>query len=142
MSKTTIINHFGTLIGWNAITLNIFGRDVEGITEIAYSDTVEWSNEKGANMFPIGEGQGDYEAKASITLYEEEVRAIEAALPKVKRIQDALADITVAYEVDAKVYVDVIHNVRIKTRGVDAKQGDKKLTQKLELKTSHITWNK
>ena len=38
MGKTTVVNHFGKLQGWNNVTFNLLGRDVVGITEINYSE--------------------------------------------------------------------------------------------------------
>ena len=48
-----IVNKFGTLIGWKAITFNLMGRDVEGITEIEYDDKMAIDNEYGAGDMPI-----------------------------------------------------------------------------------------
>lgn len=141
MAKPTIVNRFGTLTGWNRTTFNWYGRDVEGITELAYDDNVDWTNEYAANKMPIGEGEGNYEAKASVTLLIEEMRAMSDKLKKGERIQEILGEAIVEYEYGGKFYKDVIYNIRIKNRGVDVKQGDKKIATKHELKTSHIDWN-
>ena len=61
----TIINRFGKVAGWNSITVNLLGRDVEGITEIEYSDSLEKENIRGAGAYPVGRGEGNYEAKAT-----------------------------------------------------------------------------
>jgi hypothetical protein len=141
MGKPTIINRFGKLTGWNSITWNWFDRDVEGITQLAYSDTVDWENQYGANKMPIGEGEGNYEASASVTLKIEEVRAMEEALPQGVRLQDVSATVIVEYEYGGKIYKDVINNVRIRTRGIDVSQSDKSIEHQHELKVSHIDWN-
>jgi len=88
MAKTTIINQFGKLQGWNNITLNLLGRDVVGITELSYSDTTKKENVMAAGAYPVGRSESNYEAKASITLLKEEIDAILASLPKGKRLQD------------------------------------------------------
>ena len=42
--KTLLINKLGTVAGWNRITSTMLGRDLEGITELEYGDTVEKEN--------------------------------------------------------------------------------------------------
>ena len=75
-TDATIINRFGQMTGWNNIVVNMLSRDVEGITELAYDDNVKKEHAYGAGKFPVGRGEGNYEAKASITLYKEEVDKI------------------------------------------------------------------
>lgn len=141
MPQPTLINKFGKMMGWNSITFNLFNRDIEGILEFSYDDQVDWENIYGANKFPIGEGEGNYEATASLTVTAEEWRAMLDSVPADARIQDSLGDIIVAYEYQNRVYRDIVRNVRIKKHGVEPKQGDKSLGITLELKVSHIDWN-
>lgn len=141
--QPAIVNKFGKVAGWNSVTLNLLGRDVEGITEIAYDDTVEKENIYGAGGYPVGRGEGNYAATASITLMEEERRAIMGALPPQNKIQDIPAfDIPVSYEYAGKIYKDVIHNAEFMNNGVEVKQNDKTIAFKFDLIVSHITWNK
>lgn len=138
----TIINKFGKVAGWNSITVNLLGRDVEGITELEYSDSVEKENIRGAGAYPVGRGEGNYEAKASITLQHEEVVALRAALGAGKSLSDiAPFDIVVRYEYDGFVYKDVICNCEFLGNSATAKQGDKSLSSKQDLIVSHIDWN-
>ena len=140
---TTIINKFGTMAGWNDITVNLLSRDVEGITELAYDDTVQKENQPGAGMYPVGRSKGNYEAKASITLYKEEIDAIKEALPAGARIQDILPfDINVQYQkADGSVVKDRIRNCEFTNDGVDVKNNDGTISTKLDLIVSHIEWN-
>jgi hypothetical protein len=140
--QTTIINKFGKLAGWNSITTNMLGRDVEGITELEYTDTTAKENAYGAGSYPVGRGEGNYEAKASITLYVEEMNAIQKSLPPGKSIADiAPFDITVEYAYQNMKYKDRIHNAEFTGRGVSVKQGDKTIAYKQDLIISHIDWN-
>lgn len=137
-----IKNRFGTLIGWNNITVHILGRDVDGITEVDYEDEMEMNNEHGGGEFPVGQSEGNYEAKVSMTLYAEEIIALQKSLPSGKRLQQIKPfDIPVVYEYDGEILKDVIRNCRIKNNGRSVKQGDGKIVQKLELLCSHIDWN-
>jgi len=139
---SSIINKFGKLAGWNSITVNFLGRDVEGITELEYNDTTVKENAYGAGKYPVGRGEGNYEPKASITLYVEETNAIQRSLPPGKSLADiAPFDIVVEYEYNNFKYKDRIHNCEFTGRGIAVKQGDKTIAFKHELVVSHIGWN-
>lgn len=129
--------------GWNAVTANFLGRDLEGITELAYSDSQKKENVYGAGAYPIGRGRGNYEAKCSITLHKEEVDAIKLALAGGKTIQDiAPFDIVVEYETDnGNIKKDRIRNAEFMGDGVEVKQNDMSIATKYELLISHIEWN-
>lgn len=139
----TIINKFGNIQGWNNITCNIMGRDVEGITALSYNDSEEIENVYGAGKYPIGRGSGNYAAEASITMIKEEFDAIQSALPLGKRLSDIEPfDITVEYALpDGRILRDRIRNVQFTGRGVDGNQNDKDLAYQSELICSHIEWN-
>lgn len=143
MQGTTIINGFGQLKGWNSIIANLLGRDLEGITELAYDDNVEKTNIMGAGEMPVGRGRGNYTAKASITLLIEEVDGIMVMLPPGKRLQDIEPfDIIVHYQrKDGVIQTDIIRNVEFINNGVEVKQGDQSIAKKLDLVVSHIDWN-
>lgn len=141
MSQPTVINKFGKMQGWTSITLNLLGRDAEGINKLSYDDTITKENVKGAGMYPIGRSATDYEAKCTIGLYKEEVDAIQDALPAGKRLQDiAPFDIVVQYDIDGIIKKDIIHNAEFTNRGVDVSQGDGTISTDFELIISHITW--
>lgn len=139
---TTLINAFGKMAGWNSVTLNLFGRDVEGITELGYNDTVEKESIYGAGKYPIGYGEGNYKAEIKIVLTMEEVIAMTDALPPGKRLQDAAPNpIIVQYEYNTRIYKDILQNFTPTKLGRTVKQGDKVVGQELEGMISHIDWN-
>lgn len=140
--QITVINSLGTMIGWNKVTMRLWGRDVVGIRKIAYKDETELEVEYGAGQMPVGMSEGNYKAEISIELTQEEVLAIQSAMPRGARIQDAQpTPITVAYEYQNQVFTDVIQNVRFMGRGVDVKQGDKTIATELKGIATHINWN-
>lgn len=140
---STIINKFGVMQGWNAVTANFLGRDLEGITELSYSDSQKKENVYGAGAYPIGRGRGNYEAKCAITIHKEEVDAIKLALAANKTIQDiAPFDVVVEYETEnGSVQKDRIRNAEFTNDGVEVKQNDTTIATKYELLVSHIEWN-
>ena len=139
---TKLVNAFGQMAGWNSVTTNFFGRDIEGINELGYDDNVEKENIYGAGMMPIGQGEGKYEAKMKLVLVKEEVTSMLDSLPPGKRIQNAApSDIIVQYVYQDRVYKDIIRNVSITKLGREVKQGDKVIGQILEVICTHIDWN-
>jgi hypothetical protein len=143
MANATIINKFGKMKGWNSITVNLLGRDVEGITQIAYSDNVTKENVYGAGKMPIGRSQGNYEPEASFTLYKEEVDALRLALGPGRRIQDIEPfDIVVQYETPTgEIFKDIIRNAEFTNDGVEVEQGNGTITTQYTLIVSHIDWS-
>ena len=140
---STIVNKFGTMQGWNAVTANILGRDLEGIVELAYDDKEKKENIYGAGKYPIGRGRGNYEPKASISILKEEIDAMKLSLPPGKSIRDiAPFDMVVQYETENGIILkDRIRNCEFMGDGVEVKQNDMTITTKYELLISHIEWN-
>ncbi|MRG45501.1 hypothetical protein GFS24_10265 [Chitinophaga sp. SYP-B3965] len=138
-----IVNKFGSMSGWNSITANMLGRDLEGITALKYSDEKKKENAYGGGEFPVGRGSGNYEAQCSITLYKEEIDALQQALPPGGRIQDiAPFDILVEYETSSGMILkDRIRNAEFTNRGVDVKNADGTISTEYTLIISHIEWN-
>lgn len=138
----SLINAFGRMAGWNSVTLNIYGRDAEGISEIGYDDSIEKELIKGAGRMPIGVAEGDYVAKMTLKLYQEEVIAIMDSLPAGTRIQDiAPTDVIVQYVYNSRIYKDIIRNVEFTKIGRAVKKGDKTVEQTVEVICTHIDWN-
>lgn len=143
MKAQSIVNSLGKLQGWNNITTNLFGRDVVGITELAYDDNTKKENAYGAGNMMVGRTESNYEAKASVTLLKEEVDAIKDTLPPGKRLQDIdMSDFVVQYAMKTgRIRKDIVRNAEFTGHGVDVKQGDGSIAHKLELIISHIDWN-
>ncbi|HCY81539.1 MAG TPA: hypothetical protein DHV22_08045 [Xanthomarina gelatinilytica] len=141
MAQPIVINKFGTMQGWNAITVNLFGRDVEGITALKYLDSQEKENVYGSGSKPVGRSRGNYEAEASITLYKEEVDAIKSA-SDVPLLEIAPFDIIVQYTLpDGAIKKDIIRNAEFTNDGVEVEQGDGSITTEHELIISHIEYD-
>lgn len=138
-----IKNYLGKLTGWNQTTFNLLGRDVIGIEEFEYNDTTKKENAYGAGGMPVGWTEGNYEAKASVTLYLEEEQAIQRALPAGKRLQDiTIFDIIVQYAHPETgiIVTDIVHNCQFTGRSKTGKNNEGKMISKQELLCSHITW--
>jgi len=138
----TIINKFGKLTGWLSATFNMLGRDLEGITAVEYSDEVKKENVYGAGRMPVGTTEGNYEAKASITIYKDELLALQKSLPPGMLIQDIPPfSFIVNYEQGGNVFKDIIQNCQFTTNSTPLKQGEGKVEIQLDLLCTHIDWN-
>jgi hypothetical protein len=139
---TRLINAFGRMAGWNSMTMNIYGRDAEGIAEASYDDMIDKELIYGAGRMPIGVGEGDYKPKFGLKFYQEEVIAMMDALPKGVRLQDAApVDVIFQYVYQNRIYKDIVHNVEFTKVGKAIKKGDKTVEQALECICTHISWN-
>jgi hypothetical protein len=139
----TVVNSLGKLTGWNAVTARILGRDVVGISKIQYDDEQQSNNAMGAGKMPVGIEDGNYIAKASIDLFEEEVRAIQNSIPPGTRLQDiAPFPIIVSYAIaDGARITDSILNCRFLNNGIEINQGDGKIVRSFNLAVTHILHN-
>lgn len=129
--------------GWNSITVNLLGRNLEGITEINYTDSTTKENVYGAGGMPIGRSEGNYEAEASMTLLKEEADGLRLSLPPGKRLQDiAPFDIVVVYEnKTGLILTDIIRNCEFTNDGVEVAQSDGTIATQYTLIISHIDFN-
>ena len=135
-------NKYGKMAGWNSVTYNVFGTDVEAMIDFTYNDNVEIETIYGHGNMPIGYGEGNYSAECGLTLHAEAVASILAAIPQGKRISDAAAsDVVIQYEYQDRVVTDIIRNFKITGLGKEVKQGDKMVGQKVECFCTHIDWD-
>lgn len=132
----------GMLYSWADIVAAISGVPVTGITGIEYGDDQDVVNKYGAGRHPVGRAKGRITPSAKITLYQEEVEALQRQAPN-GRLQDiAPFDITVTYIPDSGIVtVDKIRNCQFKANSRKWKEGDTGQEVELELVTSHIEWN-
>lgn len=131
------------MTGWNSITVNVMGRDLEGITQLSYTDSETKENVYGAGKYPIGRSSGNYEAETKISLYKEEADGLRLSLGPGKRVMDiAPFDIVVQYENQVGVILkDRIRNCEFKNDGVEVAQADGTIVTEYELLVSHIDYN-
>ena len=137
-----IINKFGNMVGWNNITVVLFGRELEGFDSVKYSDKEEVAVVHGAGKYPVGKSRGNYTAEAEISLYFEESTALLRSLPAGSRLQDIPDfDLIVVYEYQGSIYTDIIRNCTFTANGREAKNGEGKMVMVYPLVPSHIDYN-
>lgn len=133
----------GKLYDWADIVLTIAGVPVTGVTGIEYKDQQEVEMKYGAGRYPVGFGKGRISCEGKITLYQEEVEAIQRQSPT-GRLQDiAPFNIIVSYLPDTGIVsTDKLRNVVFKNNGRSWGEGDTGKTVEIDLAMSHIEWNK
>lgn len=133
----------GMLYSWADIVVTIGGVPFTGITGVEYGDDQEVVNKYGAGRHPVARAKGRITPSAKITLYQEEVEAIQRQSLN-GRLQDiAPFDVIVTYLPDSGIVTtDKIRNCQFKANSRKWKEGDTGQEVELELIPSHIEWNK
>ncbi len=133
----------GKVYDWADVVCTIAGVPVTGITGIEYKDDQEVVVKHGAGRLPVGYAKGRITCDGKITLYQEEVEAIQRQSPN-GRLQDiAPFDIIVNYMPDnGIVTTDKLRNCMFKNNGRGWKEGDTGQEVELDLVMSHIEWSK
>ena len=133
----------GKLYDWADIVLVIAGVPVTGITGIEYKDDQDIVTKYGAGRYPVGFAKGCITSTGKITLYQEEVEAMQRQ-SLTGRLQDiAPFDIIVSYLPDTGIVsIDKLRNCMFKNNGRGWKEGDTGQEVEIDLVMSHIQWNK
>ena len=132
----------GVAHSWGDIVATIAGVPVTGITAIEYGESQDVTNNYGAGRYPVSRSKGRITPTAKITLYMDEVQAIQKKAIN-GRLQDiAPFDINVTYLPESGIVTtDVIRNCQFKENARKWKEGDTKQEVELELVPSHIKWS-
>lgn len=133
----------GMLVAWADIVVLVGGVPVAGITGVEYGDEQEIVNKWGAGRHPVGRAKGRITPSAKITLYHEEVVALQSQSVN-GRLQDLPPiEIQVSYLPENGVVVtDKIRNSHISSNTRKWKEGDTGQEVELPLVPSHIEWGK
>lgn len=142
MAQVTIVNNFGTTIGWLQREFVLLGRTLEGVTKVTYKDNVEVEATMGGGNMPVGYGIGNYKAEFSLELLWEEVQGILGSLPAGTRIHEIPPfDFPILTIRNGIVKKDVIRNVILTGFDVQTSQGDKNTKVPVACFCTHIEWN-
>ena len=131
----------GMLVGWADIVVLVGGVPITGITGVEYTDEQEIVNKYGAGRYPVGRAKGRITPSAKMTLYQEEVVALQSQSVN-GRLQDLpVIEVQVSYLPESGIVVtDKIRNCHIATNARKWKEGDTGQEVELPLVPSHIEW--
>jgi hypothetical protein len=132
----------GVQYHWAQVAVRGLGNIFVGIEGIDYEETQEIVNNYGAGNFPIGQGLGKIDAKGTITLYQEELEALQNAAPGRRLQAIPNFDITVSFIPDAgqAIVNHTIRNIRLTANKRELKSGDTKVVVQIPYIASHIDW--
>lgn len=133
----------GVQHAWASIVCTILGRQVTGITAIAYGNERDIENQYGAGDEPVARSMGNNNYSGnSITLYQWEVVAIQQACGGDITLIPPF-DVTVHYKStgSSPAVTDVIKNCQLKLNKRDWKQNDLKQEVQLDLVVAGIKWH-
>lgn len=132
----------GQMYGWADVKVNIGSTLLTGITAVSYSESQTIDKVYGAGRYPIGYGKGRIEPSASLTLYQEELIALQKAAPN-GRLQDlAPFDIVVSYlPEDGVIVTDVIKGCKFNENKREVAEGDTSVKVECELTCMQIKFN-
>ena len=132
----------GVQYHWGQVVITALGNAFVGVEKISYEENQDMELNYGAGNYALGMGFGKIDAKGSITLYQEELEALQNAAPNRRLQAIPNFDITITYLVEpGQLPVKhVIRNVRFKNNKRDLSQGDTKVVADIEFIASHIDY--
>jgi len=133
----------GEAHSWDNIQVRLFGRTVQGISAISYTDEQEITMNPGAGNKPVSYSKGSIQFSGTITLESKEVQAISDSAT-VDRLQDIPPfPINVAF-ISASTGLMSNHKLcscLFKNNGRSASTGDTQVNVELELAIGDIEWS-
>lgn len=129
----------GELCGWADIVVLIGGVPITGITGAEYNESQVKENRYGAGRYPVGRGYGRITCDGKLTLYQEEVQALEAQSAN-GRLQDLSPfDVIVQYMPGSGIIkTDKLRNCEFTENPRKWKEGDTAQEVELPIIMSHI----
>ncbi len=132
----------GVQYNWGQVAIRALGNIFVGVEKISYEETQEVQNNFGAGNYPIGQGLGKIETKGTITLFQEELEAIQSAAPNRRLQAIPNFDITVTFlpEPGQPVVNHTIRNCRFTNNKREMSSGDTKVTADISFIATGIDW--
>lgn len=132
----------GVQYNYGQVAIRALGNVFIGVEKIMYEETQDVVNNFGAGNYPIGQGLGKIETKASVTLYQEELEALQSAAPGRRLQAIPNFDITITFipEAGQALVTHTVRNCRFTNNKRDMSSGDTKVTSEIGIIASHIDW--
>lgn len=125
-----INNRFGQLVGNLETTVNVLGRDMEGIASVSYNSTMAITNHQGGGNEIVGYTLDGETHTCSMDVFLEEDLALSDAIGKGVKLWSIPAfDLPVVYVYQGRTYKDIIKNVKVMGRGREVRVGGRVAVQ-------------
>lgn len=113
--------------GWKDISVAVFGRIIEGITDVKVKRTVSKERQYGRGNQTQHILTGNEEVSGTLTVHQAELDAINAAIKKVNPnldITKVAFEVVINYENEERATTDVIRGVNVSEYEKGMAQGD------------------
>lgn len=130
----------GVQYHWGQIACRALGNIFVGIEKITYQEAQDIQGNHGAGNYIIGMGFGKITVTGELTLFQEELEALQAAAPNRRLPAIPNFDITVTFipEPGQALVTHTIRNCRFLLNKRDMSTGDTKVTSAITFIGSHI----
>ncbi len=122
------------------IQISILGGQLNGVTEINYTQEQEKVNNFGVGVNPVSRGHGARDASASLGISMNEVEGLRDVSPNGNLLELPAFDIVVVFGNVQSPQTHVVKNAEFTNDGVEASQGDTDINRTFDLVCSHILY--
>ena len=122
------------------IQLSMFGGQINGISEINYTQEQEKTNNFGTGVYPVSRGRAGRDTTGSIGLSMNEVEALREAAPGGNILDFAPFDVVIVFGNVQAPQTHVVKNVEFTNDGVETSQGDTTINRVFTFVASHVLY--
>lgn len=130
----------GRAYDYTDIQFSILGVQINGITEINYTEEQEKTNNFGTGIYATSRGRGPINPSGSIGLNMNEVEALRTIAPNGSLLNVPPFDIVVVYGNVQSPTTHVLKNCEFLNDGVETSQGDTAINRTFDLVLSHVLY--
>ncbi|MCK4908602.1 MAG: hypothetical protein KAS70_01765 [Planctomycetes bacterium] len=122
------------------IQISILGAEINGVTEVNYTQTQEKANNFGTGVFAVSRGRAARDATGSIGLSMNEVEALREVSPAGNLLDLPAFDIVIVFGNVQSPQTHVVKNVEFLSDGVETSQGDTQIARSFDFVASHVQY--
>jgi hypothetical protein len=122
------------------IQVSILGVELNGVTEINYTEEQEKVNNFGTGNNPVSRGRGPRDTTGSIGLDMNEVEALRDAAPNGSLLDLPSTDVVIIFGNVQNPQTHQIKNMEFTDDGVETTQGDTNVVRVFSFVASHVTY--
>lgn len=120
------------------VQLSILGAEINGVTEINYTQEQEKANNFGTGVFPTSRGRAQRDCSGSLGLSMNEVEALREVAPLGNLLDIPSFDIIIVFGNVQAPQTHVVKAVEFTDDGVETSQGDTQIARVFSFVASHI----
>ena len=123
------------------IQLSVLGVQINGVTEINYTQEQDKQNNFGTGIYPTSRGHAQRDTSGSLGLNMNEVEALRGVAPFGNLLDLPAFDIVIVFGNVQAPKTHVVKNCEFTNDGVEGSQGDQVLNRTFDFVASHILYN-